>query len=61
MLRTAEQIACIIGVETQSVTDFLNAHKIRASRQEGQAKYYDEATQCYIRMQVELINRENRQ
>ena len=49
MLRTEEQIAVEIGVDVQVIKEFLTAHKIRAAREDGQKKYYDEATQAYLR------------
>lgn len=49
MLRTVEQIAVEIGVDVQAITDFLTVHKIRAACEDGQSKYYDEATQAYLR------------
>lgn len=52
MLRTAEQIAELIGAETQAVLDFLATRKTRAAREDGQTKYYDEATQLFISSHV---------
>lgn len=49
MLRTAEQISDLIGIDTQAVSEYLASHKIRASREEGQDKLYDESTQAYLR------------
>lgn len=48
MLRTVEQIAVEIGVDVQVITDFLTVHKIRAAREDGQSKYYDEAAERLI-------------
>jgi hypothetical protein len=61
MQKTVEQIADEIGVDTQAVNDFLTAHRIRASREESHAKYYDEATQVYLKKFIEPTEKEKAQ
>jgi hypothetical protein len=61
MLRTVEQIAVEIGVDAQAIKNFLTTHKIRASREDGQDKYYDEATQAYLRTFVKSTGKEKKQ
>lgn len=61
MLKTSEQIAGEIGVDAQAVDAFLIAHKIRAALEDGRAKYYDEATQVYLRTFVKPTEKERAQ
>jgi len=61
MLRTVEQIAVEIGVDAQAIKKFLTAHKIRASREDGLDKYYDESTQAYLRTFVKPMGKEKEQ
>lgn len=52
MLRTVEQISDLIGIDAPAINKFLTVHKIHASREEGQNKFYDESTQAYLRMVI---------